>query len=342
MRIAERIAEAFGYELRAGEPRPRDYTEQLVAAHEAQASGQAAARQLAVVEACASLWSRVLAAATVKPEPAAAVLTPYVRAMAGRSLFVNGEAAFRLRVRRARLALDPVLVSDVRGRDPDPARWDYLLHEHVPSGAIELRALPARDILHARYSPEPSRPWRGTPPLERAGADVRVLGGLALRIGEQSRARAGQLVGLASTLSDEASTDIMQQIAGSRGGASLVGDTTGFHAVRYGFAPDAEARHWAADTERRVWAAAGVSPAMFLSSSDGTAAREAFRRFTATTAAYLGDLIAEEASLKLEMDVTLSFEKLRGSDIQGIGRAVKSLVDAGASYEDALVQAGLV
>ena len=73
-----------------------------------------------------------------------------------------------------------------------------------------------------------------------------------------------------------------------------------------------------------------------LDSGDGGAAREAYRRFVAITAAYLAEVLAAEASAKFETPVNLSFERLRGTD-----RAVKALVDGGATYEDAIAQAGL-
>ncbi len=66
-----------------------------------------------------------------------------------------------------------------------------------------------------------------------------------------------------------------------------------------------------------------------------------FRRYTATAAAYLGQIVEAEASAKLDAPVTLTFERLRGADVQGLGRALKSLVESGATYEDALVQVGL-
>ena len=62
----------------------------------------------------------------------------------------------------------------------------------------------------------------------------------------------------------------------------------GVNTAKIGFQPDAEARSWAKDLERRVMNAGGLSPALLVSESDGTASREAFRRFTAITATHLG------------------------------------------------------
>lgn len=82
---------------------------------------------------------------------------------------------------------------------------------------------------------------------------------------------------------------------------------------------------------------------MFLAAADGGAAREeAYRRYVATTAAYLGGVLAAEASAKFETPVTLTFERLRRADVQGLARAVKALVEGGMSLEAALIQVGLV
>ena len=69
--------------------------------------------------------------------------------------------------------------------------------------------------------------------------------------------------------------------------------------------------------------------------------RESWRRFVLSTVAPLGRLISAEASKKLERPVSLSFESLRGSDAQGISRAVKALTDSGMSLPDALATVGL-
>ena len=47
--------------------------------------------------------------------------------------------------------------------------------------------------------------------------------------------------------------------------------------------------------------------------------REAFRRLTAAVVEHLSELVAEEAATKLEEAVALSFEALRGADVQGLG-----------------------
>lgn len=63
-----------------------------------------------------------------------------------------------------------------------------------------------------------------------------------------------------------------------------------------------------------IMAAAGV-PVELLRQGDGAGMRESFRRFVLTTLQPIGNLIAAEASRKLERDVSVSFERLRGADV---------------------------
>ena len=79
-------------ETRAG------YTDLLVQAilQEATGSTTASVTSLGVVEACAGLWGRSFASATVTPAgPATTALTPAILEAIGRRLLVFGQAVFR-------------------------------------------------------------------------------------------------------------------------------------------------------------------------------------------------------------------------------------------------------
>ena len=119
-------------------------------------------------------------------------------------------------------------------------------------------------------------------------------------------------------------------------------DSTTVPRIRVGFQPQPEAREWADDLAAEIQACAGIAPPLFRASSEGSAAREAFRRFTAAVVEHLGEIVAAEASMKLELPVALSFERLRGADVQARARASATLVDkAGLSADEALRLVGL-
>ena len=70
--------------------------------------------------------------------------------------------------------------------------------------------------------------------------------------------------------------------------------------------------------------------------------RESYRRFTLTTISPLGEIIGQELTIKLATNIVLSFETLRGSDVQGAARAVAALVKAEIDKERALKIVGLI
>ena len=86
-----------------------------------------------------------------------------------------------------------------------------------------------------------------------------------------------------------------------------------------------------------------VPPGLALGTTDGTAAREAIRRWFHTSVTPVGVLIQTELRVKLEIPgLTLRFPSLEtfASDTVGKARTVGQLVAAGLEVEDALVKAG--
>ena len=92
---------------------------------------------------------------------------------------------------------------------------------------------------------------------------------------------------------------------------------------------------------RHVLAACGV-PVELVAASEGTGAREAFRRFLHATIAPAARLVELELSAKLDQDVRLSFDSLFASDLSGRARAFQSLVGGGMKVAKAAALAGLM
>ena len=90
---------------------------------------------------------------------------------------------------------------------------------------------------------------------------------------------------------------------------------------------------------REILGCCGVSPVLFDPKSSA-AAREAWRTLLFGTIAPLGKIVSAELSAKL-FPLSLEWQELRASDLQGRARSVKSLVDAGVKKERALEMAGL-
>ena len=146
-------------------------TDAVVAAIERQAAGQIPdPAALAVAEACAGLWERALASATVMPpSPALAPLTPGLLALIARGLASRGEFLAAIRVDEAAgLRLVPASGFDVRGGS-DARSWRYRVDMAGPT-RTESENLPAAAVLHVRLGADPQTPWRGRSPMRRSHA----------------------------------------------------------------------------------------------------------------------------------------------------------------------------
>ena len=94
------------------------------------------------------------------------------------------------------------------------------------------------------------------------------------------------------------------------------------------------------DAALAVLAACGVPPELVQGRGDGTARREAWRQFLHGTLQGTADVVGAELAEKLETPVTLSFDRLFASDIQGRGRAYQSMTAGGMEPERAARLAG--
>ena len=95
------------------------------------------------------------------------------------------------------------------------------------------------------------------------------------------------------------------------------------------------------DAWSAVLAASGVPPSLFRDVADGTAQREAFRRFLTSAVEPLTELVAEELAAKLNEPVTFAFEGLYAHDLAGRAQAFKRLARGGVDVLWALRVAGL-
>lgn len=84
----------------------------------------------------------------------------------------------------------------------------------------------------------------------------------------------------------------------------------------------------------------GVSPAITMGLSDGTAQRESWRRFLVGVIENLSGLVKAEILLKLGVVVDIDMRGLRALDVSGNARAAASLAAAGVSVDESLRIAG--
>ena len=112
------------------------YTDAIVAhlLQEATGGTTASVSSLGVVEACAGLWGRSFASATVTPANAAtAALTPAVLEIVGRRLLLQGESVFEIRVEDGVVRLIEASTWDIEERDA----WLYRVDFSTPEGTYK-------------------------------------------------------------------------------------------------------------------------------------------------------------------------------------------------------------
>ena len=91
-----------------------------------------------------------------------------------------------------------------------------------------------------------------------------------------------------------------------------------------------------------VLAALGTPPDLMDPDSSGTAQREPYRRWYASTAQPIARIVEHELSVKLETPVTLDLSALYAHDLVGRAAAFQRLVGGGVPVNEALTTSGLL
>ena len=343
----------FRREARASAAPSADYTDVLAALLVARAEGiEIDPGATAALETAAGLVSRAFTVATIAPSSArTAALSPSVLSCIGRELIRRGEAVFVLAVDGGRVRALPASHWEVRGgRTPDS--WWYRLDMPAPDDTGTITA-PGDGVLHFRFAADPRRPWEGIAPLSWASSTGRLSGALEQALAGEAAGPFGHVVPTPDVQTDK--TDLKSDLEKLRGGLKLVETTASgwgesraaapagdWKQQRIGADPPASVVSLRGDAAMAVLAACGVPPAL-VAPGDGTASREAWRRYLHGTVAPLGETVREEAARKLGVpELSLSFDKLFASDLSGRARAFQSMVSGGMSAEKAAGLAGLM
>ena len=205
---------------------------------------------------------------------------------------------------------------------------------------------------------DPGVPWVGLSPLAYARDTGKLAAALELRLGEEAAAPVGRLLPIPDVAGDEPDSGplakLREDLRNARGRTLLVPTTAAGFGEGMAAAPrqDWQQKRLGADPPQAlekirnavgqtILAACGV-PVELAEIGQGTAAREAWRRFLHATVDPLGKLVAEELSEKFEFPVSLDFDSLMASDISGRARAFQSMVGGGMEIERAASLSGLM
>lgn len=333
----------------------RSYTDTLTELLVARASGSddpsGSAHLTAAVEACAGLYARAFAGAEVTPAAAADALAPPLLGRIARDLVVRGESLHLIEVDpESGLRLIPSGSWEVAGSGYDPSTWRYRLDLEAPDGTLTV-SRPAAAVLHVRYGSDAARPWQGVGPLQRAGLSGDLLSALETRLKQEASATSAYVVpdatGDPNDPAGSASTTktLRSDLKAAKGGVTMApsmwafgGDAAGRPAAdwgqrRIGADPPETLRLLRTDAGRAIMAACGCPESLFTD-ADGTAQREAWRRWCHGSAKPLARIVEAAVRESLELpDFALGFDFLYASDVvgraQAFGRMVQGGMDAG-------------
>ena len=328
-------------ETRAG------YTDAIVEALLTQATGSttASVSSLGVTEACAGLWGRSFASATVTPSTSAtAALTPAVLEAIGRRLLLYGEAVFEIVVEDGMISLVEASNWEIEER----GAWLYRADFATPEGVIN-RSLSADRVLHPRIGISSKRPWQGESPIPSSTA--KLAAGLETKLTHEVGGPVGSVLPLphkGSMAALQADIDklagrtvLVESTASGFGdeGAAPKGD---WLTRRIGANPPAAMVSLRKDVQASILAACGC-PGSLLERSDGTLAREEMRRFLHSTISPIARIVANELAVKLDTPgLAFDFKHLFASDLSGRARAFQSMVGGGMDVSKAAALAGLM
>ena len=336
-----------------------DFSDAVVRLIEAQAAGSAAdASSTAAVEAASGALSRAFASAEVSAEPwAVEAITPAFLSQVGRDLVRSGDSLHTIEVdRMGGVVLLPCSSWHWEG-DSHPDTWYVRATTYGPSSST-TRLLPAGAVVFVRWGSTPGQPYVGIGPTSWAHTTARLQSEAERSLADEVSGPVGQLLPVPQDGGDGSEADPLRNlkadISGARGKALLLETTAAgwgegmssapradWRAQRLGPMPPDAMATLRADTYSAMLAACGT-PAALFDDADGTAQREAYRRFLTLTVQPLARLLAHELSMKLETAVSFDFTGLYAHDLVGRATAFQRLVSAGMSVQDAAATSGLL
>ena len=339
------------------------YSDAVVAAIEAQAAAKVAdASSTAAVESVAGMLSRAFADADVIAEDwAAEAVSPFWLMQVGRSLIREGASLSVIHMSGSgRVHLVPAAFwnferYDGTGGDLEDG-WEARVTTYGP-GSSHTRLLGRDRLVYVRWGTSPGTRYRGQGPTSWAHLTARLQGEVERSLGDEAAGPIAHILPVPQDGGDGTDDDPLKalkaDIGAARGKAVLTETTAAgwgegkasapmsdWKPQRLGPNPPASMVAVADAAFSRMVAACGASVSLF-SDADGTAQREAWRRWHLGTVQPLAKLLAHELTLRLETPVALRLDKYP-TDLAGRASAFKALVTGGMDVGGAAAVSGLL
>lgn len=297
------------------------------------------------MEIAAGVISRAFASARVE----GADLSPSQLASLVRSMVVRGEA---LAVYNG-IELIEVGVWTIEG-NPSPSTWRYKVQLDSPSGRGMDTVTPHSTTVHARYSYDPSSPWIGVGPLQRSLMNGQLAANVERSLRDEASGRVGYLLPIPTDGADATVAQLKSDLKTMKGKTYVVETTAAgwgegrasaprqdYVPQRIGMNPPISVPQIHAAVQASVLAVCGV-PVELVQIADGTGQREAWRRCLHGTIEPLSRILIHELSRVYARPVSISFDSLFASDIQGRARAFQSLAHGGMDLMEAAAASGIL
>ena len=328
-------------------------TEALLNAAEGKGDASLSVRESFAAQDAANKWASALSAAQITPAAAARILSPGFLNRVGNALVLNGWSYWLIDVSQAGqidlLEVDSFDVSGNGGR----SSWRFRCDVQTPSGALS-RTVGDDGLIRFVWKHPPGQPWTGVSPLATRQS-AKLLAALETRLAQEAAWPVG---GLFPTPQDGGSTNL-DAVKGAikKGGLHLVETTAAGHglgrseaprkdwiAERFGANPPDALLKLRKDARADVMEACGIPASLAIEGADGTAQREAWRRFVLGSVQPVARRIEAEVLVKLSPALTavsLDFRGLWAHDAVGRATVARNLEKAGVPIDRALEIAGL-
>ena len=325
----------------------RGYGDLILAGIEATVSGASSTiLRTTALEAAAGMWARALSAATVTGDRGA--FSRRVRHTIGRQLIRTGEQLYIIDVDGARVRLLPAAAFEVM------TGWRYRVEVTRPPGGGGSRTYPREAVLHFMWNVDPLQPWAGISPLGPASYGAKLAANVESKLAEETGAPSALLLPIPSDGGDENLDSLRDDIRDAKGKAVIVEGTSSgweegrqkgtradWRAERLGPMIPQQLRELYGDTCAAVLEACGIPAALGTADADGTSQRESYRRWIMASVEPVAELLAEEASEKLDSAVQFDFRGVWAHDLAGRAAAFAKLTSGGMSVPDAAAATGL-
>ena len=334
-----------------------DFSDAVVRLIEAQAAGTAAdASSTAATEAAAGGLSRAFSAATVEGVPwVKTAITPTFLGQVGRDLVRSGDSLHVIEVTGGKVQLIPCSSWHWEGSH-NPDTWTVRASAYGPSTSTTWH-LPAAAVVFVRWGSTPGQPYVGVGPTSWAHTTARLGSEAERALADELGTELANLLPVPAPVAAIGEIDPLRQlkadISAARGKAVTVETTSAgmgtgkmgapasdWSPKRLGPNPTQVQAQIAQQAFERTLAAHGTPPSLFTD-ADGTAQREAVRRWHLGTVLPLARIVEHELSLKLETPVALRFDNYP-LDLAGRAAAFQKLIAGGMAIEQALAVSGLV